>query len=84
MCFLIFSFTSHIFFINLNTDFFILCFIYIISLFAIKNIYAALSEFSAYINSDFKHDVCECCVHDVTNLSDDCEHTINQHYNCCT
>ena len=42
-----------------------------------KDMYAALSELSIYINSDFKHDVCECCVCDIINLSDDCEHVIN-------
>ena len=84
MCFFTFSFTSHALFINLNTDLFILCFIYIILLFIIKNIYAALSELSAYIDSDLKHDVCECCIYNVINLSNDCECIVNQHCDYCT
>ena len=75
--FLTFSFILHTFFINLNTNFFISCFIYVILSFIIKDIYAALSEFSIYINSNFKYDVCECCVHDVINLSNNYKYTVN-------
>ena len=39
--------------------------------------YAALLEFSVYIDSDFKHDVCECCVYDVINLNNDYKHAVN-------
>ena len=77
-----FFFTSHAFFVNLDTDLFILCFIYIILSFIIKDMYVALSEFSVYINSDFKHDVYEYYIYDVINLSDDYKHAVNQYYNC--
>ena len=48
-----------------------------------KNIYAALSEFLIYIDFDLKHNVCKCCIYNVTNLNDNCKCAVNQHYNCC-
>ena len=45
--------------------------------------YAALSELLIYINFDFKHNICECCVHNVINLNDNCKHTVNQYCDCC-
>ena len=48
-----------------------------------KGMYTALSELSAYINSDFKHDVYKHCIHDMINLNDDCKCAVNQHCNCC-
>ena len=52
-------------------------------MFIIKDMYITLSELSIYIDSDFKHNVCKCCIHDVINLNDDCEHAVNQHCNYC-
>ena len=76
-------FTSHNLFINLNMNFLISYFIYIILSFIIKSIYIALSEFSVYIDFDFKHNVCKYCVHNVINLNNNCKHTVNQHYDYC-
>ena len=45
-----------------------------------KNIYITLSEFSVYINFNFKYNIYEHCIHDVINLSNDCKHAVNQ---CC-
>ena len=39
--------------------------------------YTALLEFLIYIDSDFKHNVCEHCIHDIINLSDDYKHAVN-------
>ena len=83
MCFFTSSFTSHAFLVSLNTDLFISCFLYVILSFIIKDTYTALSEFLVYIDSDFKHNVCKCCIYDVINLNNNCKHTVNQHYNCC-
>ena len=77
MHFLISFFILHAFFISLNIDFFISYFIYIISSFIMKNTYAALLEFSAYINSDFKYNICKHCVYNVINLNNNCKHTVN-------
>ena len=74
---LTFSFTSHIFFINLNINLFILCFLYVISSFIMKSTYITLLKLSVYVNSDFRHNVCEHCVYDVINLSNNCKHTVN-------
>ena len=48
-----------------------------------KSMYAALSEFLIYIDSDLKHDVCKCCVHDVINLNDNYKYTVNQYCDYC-
>ena len=77
MCSFTSSSTLYALFISLNINLLISCFIYIISLFIMKDMYAALSELLIYIDFDFKHDVCKHCIHNVINLSNDCKCTVN-------